>query len=438
MAAELAGFEVVGAVRQFGDLGVQIADDWQLRWDMGNHVRQVETSDLSDLPILRNYTAAFQYDRQPWSLRAKLLPRETRTHVTPSYRLSLLPEEARLRTQLNYHVPGGKALEFRIQRNGWEITADPIESGGLVDRDRVLMTQDEFVLPLTQAASRTAEIVFHLRRRLPRQAERVELPLPVPTADLSEVGELLVFTDPSIALTPDASVMKGLAAQPIRSTVSTPQGMSSNQVFLFRSFLPEATFAATRQVRSQSVSADVATRVVVGRESAQVAQSIRYEVLYQPLQRVMLDVPSEILDVNMPIRYWLLPGSGEGETAAGYVEGGLPLDALIQENTERPQLRSGMQVVELTLPHQRLGSFRIKVEYSAPVPSWEPTVTKQWNLPLVAPRDGQLRYHGLVVETSDDCEAELAETKDTTHWQSEVVSKTEKQWGLESFLRLAY
>ena len=41
---ELAGFEVLGAVRQFGDVAIAVADDWQLRWENGPYVRQVERS----------------------------------------------------------------------------------------------------------------------------------------------------------------------------------------------------------------------------------------------------------------------------------------------------------------------------------------------------------------------------------------------------------
>ena len=49
--------------------------------------------------------------------------------------------------------------------NGWEITGDPVESGGLVDQDRIVVTPEGMlVLPLTRASTRRAEVAFSLRR----------------------------------------------------------------------------------------------------------------------------------------------------------------------------------------------------------------------------------------------------------------------------------
>ena len=55
-------------------------------------------------------TAAFQYDRQPWSLAVNVSPRQSRVHVTPQYDLELLPEEARLNVRLAYQNFGARAF----------------------------------------------------------------------------------------------------------------------------------------------------------------------------------------------------------------------------------------------------------------------------------------------------------------------------------------
>ena len=105
-AVELAGFEVIGAVRQFGDVAIAVADDWQLRWKNGPYVRQVETGELAESLRSLPSAFAFQYDRQPWSLRAQFVARPMVVHVTPKYSLSVDREEARLQVQLEYQVPG--------------------------------------------------------------------------------------------------------------------------------------------------------------------------------------------------------------------------------------------------------------------------------------------------------------------------------------------
>ena len=94
---ELAGFEVLGAVRQFGDVAIVVAEDWQLRWENGPDVRQVERAELPASLRDLQPAVAFQYDRQPWSLRARLIARPMVVHVTPDYALDLGVDEARLR-----------------------------------------------------------------------------------------------------------------------------------------------------------------------------------------------------------------------------------------------------------------------------------------------------------------------------------------------------
>ncbi len=46
---ELGGFEVLGAVRQFGDIALNVANDWQARWNIGRDVRQVDPTEARQL-----------------------------------------------------------------------------------------------------------------------------------------------------------------------------------------------------------------------------------------------------------------------------------------------------------------------------------------------------------------------------------------------------
>ncbi len=105
-AINLGGFEVIGAVRQFGDIALSVANDWQARWEIGPFVRQVDPSELDPTLQTSNPTAAFQYDRQPWSLNVRVAPRQLRVQVTPKYDLECLPDEARLTVHLGYQVFG--------------------------------------------------------------------------------------------------------------------------------------------------------------------------------------------------------------------------------------------------------------------------------------------------------------------------------------------
>ncbi len=101
---DVGGFEVLGAVRQFGDVALSVADDWQARWEIGAFVRQVDPNELDATLQSFNPTAAFQYDRQPWSLSLRLARRQLRVHVTPKFEMECLPEESRLTVKLNYQT----------------------------------------------------------------------------------------------------------------------------------------------------------------------------------------------------------------------------------------------------------------------------------------------------------------------------------------------
>src|SRR6185503_20870677 len=98
---------------------------------------QVDPDELDTSLQRSDLTAAFQYDRQPWSLAVRVSPRQSRVHVTPQYDLELMPEEARLTVRLAYQNLGARTREFVIEINGWELSGEPIESGGLVDLDNI-------------------------------------------------------------------------------------------------------------------------------------------------------------------------------------------------------------------------------------------------------------------------------------------------------------
>ena len=73
---ELAGFDVQGAVRQWGTVAVQVEGNWQVLWGQTNHVRQVD--DLGGPLRHDDWTAGFEYFAQPYSLALRVVPQKTR------------------------------------------------------------------------------------------------------------------------------------------------------------------------------------------------------------------------------------------------------------------------------------------------------------------------------------------------------------------------
>ena len=115
---ELAGFEVVGAVRQWGHLGVQVVGDWQIAWGDRRLVRQIE-----DLPAelwRENMLAGFEYFGQPFSLLRRWRLRNA-VNVEPEYLVMVGANRVELEARLKYRVGGAKAFDFEVDMPGWQL-----------------------------------------------------------------------------------------------------------------------------------------------------------------------------------------------------------------------------------------------------------------------------------------------------------------------------
>lgn len=370
-AVELAGFEVVGAVRQYGDVAVQVADDWQLRSEAGPYLRQVEPAELPAALAEFPATIAYQYDRQPWSLRARVAARPMVVNVTPAYSLELDAVEARLQAQLVYQVPGARAFEFRVRLEGWELTPDPVESNGLVDRDAVMVSRDGvLVLPLAQASSRRAEVTFQLRRPLARDAKDMALALPIPEADSVAAAEVAVSADASIELLPNMAGSRGLSPIPVTSETPVELATNGEQVFRFHMLAPDAVFAATRTIRPSTVTAEVESSLAVDWQKLEATQQIDYRVEHQPIEQVTLQVPTGWKLVDNQIE--ITPVGGAGAPIA--------LTAVAENATHG----RATQLLRASLPQPRMGNFQARAAYQFAEPS-ELLGVGQNSVPLPGP-----------------------------------------------------
>lgn len=350
-SVELAGFEVVGAVRQFGDVAIAVADDWQLRFKNGPYVRQIERGELDDVLRALQPTAAFQYDRQPYSLPVAVVSRPMVVHVTPEYTLRLAADQAELRTLLHYQVPGARAFEFRVQLNGWELTEEPIGSNGLVDRDRAVVRRDGVLsMPLGQASARRAEVAFTLRRAMPSGSGPLDLPLPAPEADIVLAGDLAVIADANVELVPDVASSRGLAAVPVSRFEQTRDSAAGGEIFSYRTFTADASFAARWSVRERAVHSDVFTRLSLDWQRAQAIQDVEYEVLHQPLAELAVEVPAGWSIVDNQLQ--LLPENAHEAPIVANL-------AVEPESHGRPT-----QIARAILAQPRIGRFRVRMEYA--------------------------------------------------------------------------
>jgi hypothetical protein len=381
---ELAGFEVIGAVRQYGDIALDVADDWQARWEVGRNVRQVDATDLAATLQQASHTAAFQYDGQPWSLGVRVATRRPRVHVTPRYEIQYAEDEARLALRLNYQISGARVFELRLRLEGWEMVAGSLESAGLVDTDRLFVGEQTLVMPLAQAATPRAEILLSFRRALANDQTRVELPLPVPFANSVGTGDIVLRVANGFQLRADLQNSSGLSAAPAIEEAAEAGG--DEDALRLRSLLPEPVVVVDRVQRNREVSTSVVNLVELGPAEAVVEQQLTYDVSYEPIEELLFESPAEFSTDTASLELFLLPLADEGEIDRDTV--GTPLkrvesldDISSSEELVGDQMR-------FALPTPQLGKFRIAARYT--VRRSDEAGVNEWDLPLLRPADGTI------------------------------------------------
>lgn len=421
---ELAGFEVLGAVRQFGQLALRVDPNWQLRWNRVEGGRQINVDELEQEVPADPALFAFEYNQQPWSLPVEVQPRGTRVAVAPKYRLELSPDEIRLKVTLQYQLAGSQEMRFRVKLAGWEVTADPIEPTRLIDADNVQVKRDPVLdddvleLPLTQAASRRTEITFHVRRPLTEQRTKLEMPLPTPLADSIGTGELVIFAHPSLLVIPSPA-QEGLAPpRPLTGDAELTSEAGLNQVAAYRSFLPDVVFSADVGPRAGEVEAAVQTLVTLNQQLIQVEHTLNFDAKYRPVSELNLSMPAALMQ-EPSFRLTLLPGSGVANSeppGTARAAEGVPLEVRASPLDDENDPSETIRVVSVALPQPRIGRFRLFATYSMPMASARDATPLSAVVPLPLPMQTPVTSQIAVVSARGLEPLELAPSQRDSVW----------------------
>src|SRR6185295_18206354 len=121
-----------------------------------------------------------------------------------------------------------------------------------------------------------------------RDADRINLPLPVPLADSVGTGTLTVRVPAETELLPDLTNSTGLAVSPMSEAIA-PIAEGAGTQLHFRSLLPNAVFVANRSNRSREISANATTQVEITADATQVQQRVEYAVRYEPIKELVFE-----------------------------------------------------------------------------------------------------------------------------------------------------
>ena len=385
---DFGGFEVLGAVRQWGFLGIVVEGNWQVLWGQRNQVRQVDASPET----FRGHdpTAVFEYFGRPYSLVGRIVPRETRVSVDPVYALAVDAKRVTLEATLPYRVGGAKVFAMPVELHDWQV--DEVGPAEIVDVAALAPGQTRpLVVPLLQPSTGEFQIVLKAHRDLPAETRTLDLPLPYPQANV--VGEALVNirAADNVELSVRDAAQSGLHRQ--ASAVGTMPRREARQ-WAYAADAADARFRADFRVLQRSLTVRSTTEAKLLPDGGHVKQRLAFVVAREPVDALEFEV-AEVLTEG-------------GRLDVKLNDESIPWVVL---DDARPADRSDVAPratsrIRVELPDARLGTFELTADFPLAHEPAVPLTSMNVRIPLLTPIDGTLREQRLSVEGAADLEIE--------------------------------
>jgi len=370
---ESAGFEVVDAVRQSGQVALAAVGQWEVRWRGGRGMRQIEIDQLVDTLRHEDVVAGFEFFAAGASLSAQRVPRVSRISVEPVYMLIIGPEEIQLEATLPYTVWGAKVSEVECLLPDWEV--DAVGPPNLVNDDRVkLIDQGLYSIPLLEPSTGPAELRLTAHLPIPPGTQSLAVGLPQPQVDSPGPATVVVVPADNVEVIPNPN-MSGLTRQQIPPRITLPS--RQQDALFYRAAEAGAKFEAAFRVLPQRISARVESQLDL--ETRTVEQRLVYTIEHVRTDHFIVEVPrglaepdalqSVYLDKTLPV----VPVPGEEDP----VDVSLPVRRLI------------------SLPEALIGSCKLTVRYPMPPAS---SLSDRISVPLVMPVAEQFAANELYVK----------------------------------------
>ena len=372
---ELAGFEVAGAVRQWGTVAVQVQGNWQVLWGQSNHVRPV---DEFAGPLPRDEVrAGFEYFVQPYSLTARVVPQKTRVRAEGEYLLLVGSDQAQLRGKLKYTIRGAKVRALEIEMPGWEV--DTVGPASLVDVNAAVTDQTTpFVIPLLQPSSGELELTIEAHQKISGQNGSLSLELPRPLGEVIAPAIVAVLAADNIELVVQPDQTTGLVPQALRPQFKQLPERQQDPLY----FLTEgnaAKFVASAKTHEQAVSATTTLQLEVDDRETRVDERVSLQISYQPADHLTLGVPRAIRPDRLNVT----------------LDGQKLLPTALRERVEGDS--ADVVPVRFALPAPRIGRCELQVNYVLPHEKLSTQTNTLVTVPLVIPGEGQVTSSELVV-----------------------------------------
>ncbi len=416
----VSGFNILKAFRQSGTVRLSVDDQLQAYFDLDQDIEQVTIDDAQQTPTTQSTIAQFEYARLPWALDVHTVARKQRVSVEPKYQLRITQNQAELHLSFDYQFAGAYTPSVRLKMHGWEITDDQVESGGVVNLDRIESKQQGLlVLPITNPKAERVPVSLVARRDI--KLGHLELPLPEPLHAFVLPGQLLVESEPSLRVTRSTTGTRGISIasatnQPTKIANGSRSRTGSKDALELRTFLADAVIAVDVTQREREVSVEIQTKIDVDFEKIGVLQQLRYDVKYQPIAQLDLQIPEQLWS-NKSLQVHL---DGE-EVPIGLgifseeLQTDLPNSSTATEEETPTPVKMRQLIVSLPRPMQ--SEFLLEIKYEEACPELATEALTPTALPLVAPTNN-IVSNMTFVRTEKSIRATLNQVADRGPWNA--------------------
>ena len=363
---EMAGFDVLQAVRQRGQIDFVVNGDWTLNWQHDRAVRRV--TPRADAESATSFAAQFLYHQFPYQLSITVREKTRDIRVEPTLELDVQTARLEFVEMLDYQVRGARTSELTIDVGDWLV--DKVGPEEIVSEHQV---QDgRLQVQLTPAAIDLEQFSIRLsgHQAMPGESP-LDVVLPVPLERMVNPTQVTVQTARNLELVPITEKIVGLV--PLAAIGGSSPEPRGGLLFRQNTSAPSMRFAADFQIRERQVAVDLATSVEVERGQVRVQRRADYQVTFGSLTEIALQIP-DLLFKEPAVRFEIW---ADGEKLPTPVTDGGSLES---DNTV---------MVEVLLPREVFERTRIVVEYVIPLSSIASDGKIDVAVPLVIPVPGE-------------------------------------------------
>ena len=307
----LAGFSVRDAQKQFGQIRVVKSQDSDF------NVTPVYGASSSFENSLEDGAEIYSFFSQPFLMTAEAYARETVVDARPEYLLTVDNEELTLRARFSYSIYGSKVREFRLRRNGWNLSR-VFDSENIVNQEGIVPANDvgETVVPLIVPSDGEVVVELEFVRNVdpdpivpdadadPNDLASFSASFPIPIASRVEPSPVVVVPKPDVDLEVYSDKIVGMTRKTARFftlNLELPSDLRETPLYyqtrLARENDPDPLFVADIRRLKQRTQVFVRTEATLSEKGAiHVVESLEYRIEHEPLDVFEFQAPSRLLD----------------------------------------------------------------------------------------------------------------------------------------------